>query len=118
MDVNEKISLEPARWKTLLIGFDELCDSRFLQRGPQLVELFRTGQQGKFTVLPSVIDGGGMASRGNQGGHQDVGIEHHPHQALSAFPRARRSARTSRTAASTMRCKWSGWASALRVLMS
>jgi len=100
------------------IGFDKLGNSRFLQRGPQLVELFRTGQQGKFTVLPSVVDGCGMARRANQGGHKDIGIEGHAHQALPAFPRARRSARTSRTAASTMRCNSSGRALALRVLMS
>jgi hypothetical protein len=63
----------------------EFGDPRLLQRGPQLVEMLRAGQEREFTVFPRIIDGGGNASRGDQGGHQDVGIEHHTHQALSAF---------------------------------
>lgn len=46
------------------------------------------------------------------------GIEHHAHQALSAFSLVRDSARTSLTASSTIRWISSGSASALRALMS
>src|SRR5208337_1816556 len=62
--------------------------------------MFRARQERKSTVFPGVVDCGGMARRGDQGGHQDVSIEHHAHQALSAFALARRSTRTSRTASS------------------
>jgi hypothetical protein len=37
-----------------LIGLDKVSDSRFLQRGSQLVELFRAAQESKVTVFPAL----------------------------------------------------------------
>jgi len=36
----------------------------------------RAGQKRKFSVEPAVNDGGGLAGRGDQGGHEEVGIDH------------------------------------------
>jgi len=101
-----------------LVWFDEFGHTWLLQRGPQLVDMRRAGQERKFSVQPGVDDSGGPAGWGDQGGHDDVGIEDHAHQALLAFRLARRSARTSLTASSTMHWISSGSASALRALMS
>src|SRR5262249_14592362 len=101
-----------------LCGFMSSATRGFRKRGPQFVEMFGAGQQCELAVLPGVTDGGGMAHWRNQRGHQDVGIDHHAHQALSALPRARRLMRTSRTASSTMRCNSPGSVLALRILMS
>ena len=65
-----------------LVGFDEFGDARLLQRGAQLVDMRRAGQERKFSLQPGVYDRGGLAGRGDQGGDEDVGIEDHAHQAL------------------------------------
>jgi len=64
-----------------LVGLDEFGDARLLQRGEQLVEMRRAGEEREFSLDPSAIDRGGLAGRGDQGGDEDVGIEHHAHQA-------------------------------------
>jgi len=78
----------------------------------------RAGQERKSSVQPDIDDSGGLAGRGDRGGHDDVRIEDRAHRALLAFPLAQRSARTSLTASSTMRWISSGLASALRAPMS
>lgn len=99
------------------IGPDEDCYPPLVKRGPQLVEMFRAGQDGKLTVLPGVVDGSGIACRGDQRRDQNVRVEHHAHQALPGVL-VRRSARTSPTASSTMRWIARGSAPALPALMS
>src|SRR5579862_5766389 len=77
------------------------------------------GQEREFTVFPGVVDGGGIAIWGNQGGHQDIGIKHDAHQGLvSLLSWARRSARTAPTASSTRAWTSSGSMPALRSLIS
>ena len=39
--------------------------------------MFRARQEREFTLFPGVIDCRGVASRDNEGRHQDIGIEHH-----------------------------------------
>ena len=65
-----------------LVRFDELGDARLFERGEQLIEMRRAGQEGEFSLYPGAIDRGGLAGRSDQGGDEDVGIEHHAHQAL------------------------------------
>ena len=89
-----------------------------IERGPQLADMRCAGQDRKFSIQPGTDDSGGPASWSDQGGDDDVGIENHAHQALSAFRLARHSARTSLTASSTMRWISSGSASVLRALLS
>ncbi len=70
-----------------LVGFDEFGDVRLFERGEQLVEMRRAGQEREFSLYPGVINRGGLAGRGDQGGDEDVGIEHHAHQALPSLGR-------------------------------
>lgn len=86
-----------------LVGLDESGHARLLQRGAQLVDVLRAGQEREFPVEPGVDDLGRVAGRSDHGGDEDVRIEHHAHQDFSACSLVRRSARTSLTASSTMR---------------
>ena len=70
-----------------LVGFDEFGDARLFERGEQLVEMRRAGQEREFSLDPGAIDRGGLAGRSDQGGDEDVGIEHHAHQALPSVGR-------------------------------
>ena len=70
-----------------LVRFDQFGDTRLFERGKQLVEVGRAGEEGEFPLCPGAIDRGGLAGRGDQGGDEDVGIEHHAHQALPSVGR-------------------------------
>jgi len=65
-----------------LVGFDEFGDPPLFQRGEQLIEKRRAGEEREFSICPGAIDRGGFAGRSDQGGDEDVGIEHHAHQGL------------------------------------
>ena len=99
------------------IGLDALRDRKLAQRAMQLVEL-GIGQEREIALLPGATDGGRVSLLEQQGENQNLGIEHHAHQALSAFSLVRLSSRTSRTASSMMFCRSSGSDSALGALMS
>ena len=86
-----------------LVWSDKFGQARLLQRGAQFVTLRGACQERKFSVQPSVNDRGRFTSRGDQRGHDDIGIENNARQAFSAFFLVRRSERTSLTASSTMR---------------
>jgi hypothetical protein len=86
-----------------MVSLDERGHFRLLQRGAQFVDLRRARQEREFPVQPHSDDCGGPAGRDDQGGHEDIDIDHHAHQALSAFFLVRRAARTSPTASSTRR---------------
>jgi hypothetical protein len=101
-----------------LIGLDPRGDRGLVQRGLQLVELLCADREREISLLSGAIDRGREPQLNQESGNQDVGIEHHAHQALSAFPLARRSARTSRTVSSMRASISSGSVSALRALMS
>jgi len=47
---------------TCLIEFDEIGDSRLLQRGTQLVKVLRVGQESELALLPGIIDCRGASS--------------------------------------------------------
>ena len=73
------------------------------------------------TLVPSAIDSGGVSHLHQERGHQNVGIENHAHQALSAFvrdPLARLSARASRTSLVDEGLQFVRVVPALRDLMS
>jgi hypothetical protein len=68
-----------------LVGFDEVRNPGLLQGGAQLVEVLRAGQEREFALFPGVVDRRRVARWSDEGRHQDIGIEHYAHQALSAF---------------------------------
>jgi hypothetical protein len=46
----------------------------------------RAGEEDKSALFPGVVDRRRVASGSDEGRHQDIGIEHDAHRALSAFP--------------------------------
>jgi hypothetical protein len=101
-----------------LVGLDARGDRGLVQRGLQLVKLLCADQEPEMSFLPGAIDRDRVPQLNREGGNQDVGIQHHTHQALPALPLARRSARTSLTVASMRAGSSLGSAPALRALMS
>src|SRR5262249_15881965 len=75
-----------------------------VERWPQLVELLCTSQKSEIPLAPDAINGGRISRLDQKSRHQNIGIEHHTHQALSAFLLPRRSARTSSVASLIMVC--------------
>ena len=67
------------------IGLDALGDPWLLQRGSQLVEMLRAGQEREVSLLPGAIDDGRLSYLNHESGNQNVGVEHHAHQAVSPF---------------------------------
>lgn len=71
-----------------LIWLDALGQSWLLKRGSQLVKMLRARQEREISFLPGAIDCGWIARLDHKRRYQNIDIEHHAHQTLSAFPLA------------------------------